>query len=122
MVVKRLADDDSSSSDGETRPKKIFKAPTAKPTDLLAGPSSSAGSSNSLRKKIAPLVRPKSSNNSAAGSSAAAKPPPASTVTTNTVDIPTTNTATNAAPAAKPALGGLSLLGSYSDSSPSDSD
>jgi len=79
--------------DEETaRPTKIPKiVMPVKATDLLAGPSATR------KNKMMPLVRPKSSNN-----------PPAVVAPKDSVAPP------------KPALGGLSLLGSYSDSSESD--
>jgi hypothetical protein len=104
MIVKRLADDSGSSSDDDKRPNKMLKvlSTNAKATDILAGPSSSTdGSGQPLRKKINLLIKPKSAVSKAAP-----------------VTVPQSLTA-----AVKPALGGLSLLGSYSDSSSqSDSD
>lgn len=110
MIVKRLADDSGSSSDDDKRPNKMLKILpiNAKATDILAGPSSSNNanggdsSSQPLRKKINLLVKPKSAVNKAAPSTA----PQQSTTAV-----------------VKPVMGGLSLLGSYSDSSSqSDSD
>lgn len=111
MIVKRLADDSGSSSDDDKRPNKMLKIlPTnAKATDILAGPSSSIntnggdGNSQPLRKKMNLLVKPKT---------AISKATPATSVPQQSTTA-----------VVKPVLGGLSLLGSYSDSSnQSDSD
>nr|CAG4635133.1 EOG090X0G3U [Alona affinis] len=107
LVVKRLADDDNSSDEDGVRPT----------TDLLAGPSASGSGSSTtssnnplVRKKMAPLVRPKT----------APPNPPAKAATTS--DVTTASSTTTTEPVAKAALGGLSLLGSYSDSDSSGSD
>nr|SVE79821.1 EOG090X0G3U [Daphnia magna] len=113
-IVKRLVDDGGSSSDEDKRPKKQAKMLTIKATDLLAAPLNNAPKN----KKLNPLVKIKTAlikPNSAAASTS-------SSTTTSTA--PTSSTAPSApAPIVKPSLGGLSLLGSYSDSSShSDSD
>nr|SVE74511.1 EOG090X0G3U [Daphnia barbata] len=108
-----LADDGGSSSDEDKRPKKQAKTVAIKATDLLAAPLSTAATKN---KKLNPLVKLKTSlvkPSSSASTSNAVTPPGSSCSTSASPDAPTS----------KPSLGGLSLLGSYSDSSShSDSD
>ncbi|XP_046650323.1 splicing factor YJU2-like isoform X2 [Daphnia pulicaria] len=116
-MVKRLADDGGSSSDEDKRPKKLAKILLPiKATDLLAAPLNNPATKN---KKLNPLVKLKTAlikpNNSASSSS---------TIAQSTTAPSTSSTAPSApAPVVKPSLGGLGLLGSYSDSSShSDSD
>lgn len=116
-MVKRLADDGGSSSDEDKRPKKLAKILLPiKATDLLAAPLNNPATKN---KKLNPLVKLKTAlikpNNSASSSS---------TIAQSTTAPSTSSTAPSApAPIVKPSLGGLGLLGSYSDSSShSDSD
>lgn len=114
-IVKRLADDGGSSSDEDKRPKKLAKTLLPiKATDLLAAPLNNTTTKN---KKLNPLVKIKTAlikpNNSASSTSAIAPTAPSTSST-----APST-----LAPVVKPSLGGLGLLGSYSDSSShSDSD
>jgi hypothetical protein len=114
-IVKRLADDGGSSSDEDKRPKKLAKTLLPiKATDLLAAPLNNTTTKN---KKLNPLVKIKTAlikpNNSASSTSAIAPTAPSTSST-----APSTP-----APVVKPSLGGLGLLGSYSDSSShSDSD
>jgi hypothetical protein len=112
-IVKRLVDDGGSSSDEDKRPKKLAKTLPIKATDLLAGPLNNAQASKN--KKLNPLVKIKT---------ALIKPNSASSPSTSTTP-PSTSANISSAPAqtVKSSLGGLGLLGSYSDSSShSDSD
>lgn len=103
--MKRLADDAGSSSDEEKRPKKFAKTFPMKATDLLAAPVVAKPA-----KKMNPLVKPKTTTTK-----------PVLSASTSSETTPSTSSAP--VPAVKPSLGGLSLLGSYSDSSSqSDSD
>nr|SVE77934.1 EOG090X0G3U [Daphnia lumholtzi]SVE78564.1 EOG090X0G3U [Daphnia lumholtzi] len=115
VVAYRLVDDGGSSSDEDKRPKKQAKMLTVKATDLLAAPLNNA----SKNKKPNPLVKIKTAlikSNAGAASASSSTPP--------STDPSTSTTAPSApAPIVKSSLGGLSLLGSYSDSSShSDSD
>ncbi|KAI9554089.1 hypothetical protein GHT06_019361 [Daphnia sinensis] len=114
-IVKRLVDDGGSSSDEDKRPKKQAKMLTVKATDLLAAPLNNA----SKNKKPNPLVKIKTAlikpNADAASTSSSTPPSTAPSTSTTAPSAP--------APIVKSSLGGLSLLGSYSDSSShSDSD
>nr|SVE89589.1 EOG090X0G3U [Daphnia sinensis]SVE91470.1 EOG090X0G3U [Daphnia sinensis] len=114
-IVKRLVDDGGSSSDEDKRPKKQAKMLTVKATDLLAAPLNNA----SKNKKPNPLVKIKTAlikpNADAASTSSSTPPSTAPSTSTTAPSAP--------APIVKSTLGGLSLLGSYSDSSShSDSD
>nr|SVE74879.1 EOG090X0G3U [Daphnia carinata] len=113
-IVKRLVDD-GGSSDEDKRPKKQAKMLTIKATDLLAAPSNNAPKN----KKPNPLVKIKTAlikpNSAAASTSSSTIPSTAPSTSTTAPPAP--------APIVKSSLGGLSLLGSYSDSSShSDSD
>nr|SVE86456.1 EOG090X0G3U [Daphnia similis]SVE87083.1 EOG090X0G3U [Daphnia similis]SVE87707.1 EOG090X0G3U [Daphnia similis]SVE88338.1 EOG090X0G3U [Daphnia similis] len=115
-IVKRLVDDGGSSSDEDKRPKKQAKMLTVKATDLLAAPLNNA----SKNKKPNPLVKIKTAlikpNSDAASTSS-------SSTTPSTAPSTSTTAPSAPAPIVKSSLGGLSLLGSYSDSSShSDSD
>lgn len=122
MIVKRLADDGGSSSDEDKRPKKFAKTLTTgiKATDLLAAPLI-----NPNKKKLNPLVKLKTAIKPGAGSTNTITPAAPSTASTSSI-APSTSSAsstTASTPVVKKTLGGLSLLGSYSDSSSqSDSD
>lgn len=107
-IVKRLADDGGSSSDEDKRPPKLAKILPIKATDLLAAPTNPKPP-----KKLNSLVRLKTANASTPSASTSTNPPPPTALSTSSAPVPTVKTS----------LGGLSLLGSYSDSSSqSDSD
>nr|CAG4649769.1 EOG090X0G3U [Scapholeberis mucronata]SVE93949.1 EOG090X0G3U [Scapholeberis mucronata] len=112
-IVKRLVDNDDS-SDEDKRPKKLPKVLPAKATDLLVP------SSNVKPKKPNPLVRLKSDKQTPTSVG------PSTISSTQSAAIPTSSAPpaqSTSNPIVKKSLGGLSLLGSYSDSSSqSDSD
>lgn len=116
--IKRLADDDSDEERRQKKAKTVIGA-TAKATDLLAAPQT--GTNNVVKKKLNNLVRPKKANESSTPSSSSqssvtATPPATSSASVPVVSLKPTTATQTPQPEIKKTIGGLSLLGSYSDS------